>query len=113
MSRELLSEFYVRQSQSNHTPRLPVGKAHHARVDIRIWDIVGDNADVKFYVESGDTHGNYFPLYTPNKITEKSQQSISIGPGMQIPQSLGDSIRIRWDISYVTVVTFSLNVEVW
>ena len=113
MSRELLSEFYVRQSQSGHTPRLLVGRAHHARVDVNIWDIEGDNAAIKFYVERGGASGNYFPLYQPGKITEKSQQSISIGPGLEIPQSLGDSIRIRWEISDGTVVTFSISAEVF
>lgn len=61
-----------------------------------IASLAGTNPTVQFLVDVLGGDGAWYPIYAGPAVNAAGAFSVSIGPGLQVPQAIGTQGRLRW-----------------
>jgi len=100
------------ETADGNSADLSVGSSSELAVDINITGNQGTNPTIQFFIDRKGADLVYYPIWQSKIVTASSDQvSTSIGPGLAYNQSLGATIRFRWDISGTSTPGFTFSVS--
>ena len=75
---------------------LNVGNYNEMAADANITAVSGSTPTLQLFIDREGADGVWYPIWQSSTLTSTTQVSTSIGPGTNIAQFFGSTIRWRW-----------------
>ncbi len=105
----ILNQTSAVQDGNGNSADLNVAAFRELAVDTNVTNITGAAPTVQFFIDRKGVDGIYYQIWNSATLNAAGTVSDSIGSGLNHAQSIGTTVRFRWNLTGGGTVTFSAS----